>query len=270
MKKIKAVLCDFDGTLVDNEENFYPGTKEQIKRITEKNVRFSLATGRMYFGKIQQAEEYLGIKGIHIVHGGATIYNSIKQERLWYQPIPEESLIKVSDYLKRAKVKFAYETEKEIYMYPKIVKTSYLKNVSVKNLADYTGEGVSKLLVFAKLNGFTEAKMDSYIKDMQRLANDIGIIKFNFDGSFGVDITSEKSTKHTAVLEYCKILGLDKETIVGIGDGYNDYPLLTACGFKIAMGNSHKELKEIADLVVSEVDEGGISEALEHIIKNLI
>lgn len=270
MKKIKAVLCDFDGTLVDDEENFYPGTKNQIARIREKNVRFSFATGRMYFGKIQQAEEYLDIKGVHIVHGGATIYDSVKEERLWYQPIPEESLSKVSGYLRRAGVKFAYETEREIYMYPKIIKTSYLKNVIVKNLSDYKGEGVSKLLVFAKLNGFAEEKMDSYIKDIQRLANDIGIIKFNFDGSFGVDITSEKSTKHTAVLEYCKILGLQKDDVVGIGDGYNDYPLLTACGFRIAMGNSHRELKEIADLVVSDVSRGGIKEAFDYIIKNLI
>jgi hypothetical protein len=56
---------------------------------------------------------------------------------------------------------------------------------------------------------------------------------------------------------------------VAIGDGHNDYPLFTACGYKIAMGNAPSELKDIADLVVPPTHEGGMKQALEHIISLL-
>ena len=55
--------------------------------------------------------------------------------------------------------------------------------------------------------------------------------------------------------------------MVGMGDSYNDYPLFTACGYKIAMGNAPDELKEIADFIAPTVENNGTVVALEHLIK---
>ena len=55
-----------------------------------------------------------------------------------------------------------------------------------------------------------------------------------------------------------KILNIDPSLMVGVGDGYNDYPLLSVCGFKVAMENAPKELKEIADLIVPDVEHDGL------------
>lgn len=267
--KIKAILCDFDGSLADHNEKYSPNAKNLIAKALNKGVRFSIATGRQYLGKIKETIKDLGIDGHHIVHGGAMIYDTINNKKIWHKDISKNSLSVISEYLKKEDVIFAFETEYNIYMYPKHIETVYVKNVEVKNLNEYEGEEVYKLLVFAKLNGFAEPVMDVHIKKIQNLSKDVEIIKFNFDGAFGVDITSERSTKHTAVLEYCKILGYDRQEVAAIGDGYNDYPLLTAVGFKIAMGNSHKELKEIADLVVAPVYENGFDEAMEYMLDNL-
>lgn len=267
--KIKTILCDFDGSLVDNDERFSPQAKSLIDKALRKGVRFSIATGRQYLGKIKETIKDLGIDGYHIVHGGAMIYDTINNKKIWHKSISSNSLSVISEYLKNENVIFAFETENSIYMYPKHIDTIYLKNVKVIDLSKYNGEAVYKLLVFAKLNGFPENLIDKHVKKIQALSKDVEIIKFNFDGAFGVDITSERSTKHTAVLEYCKILGLDRQEVAAIGDGYNDYPLLTAVGFKVAMGNSHKELKEIADLVVSPVYEGGFDEAMKYMLDNL-
>ena len=50
----------------------------------------------------------------------------------------------------------------------------------------------------------------------------------------------------------------------GFGDGSNDFALLEACDYKIAMGNGLPELKEIADFVTLKNTEGGIVHALNH------
>lgn len=165
------------------------------------------------------------------------------------------------------KVYFALETESEIFMSPELKKVEYLRSVIVKSIKEYNKKDrILKLLIFVRLNYFNEQQLDLHIKNIQKISQDIEIIKFNFKGDFGVDITSEMATKHTAVLEYCKILGYKPENIVGIGDGYNDYHLFTASGYKIAMGNAPKELKDIADLVVLTVDEGGMESALNHVL----
>ena len=43
-----------------------------------------------------------------------------------------------------------------------------------------------------------------------------------------------------------------------MGDGYNDIPLISVCGFKVAMANAPIELKEMADLIVPDVEHEGL------------
>lgn len=270
MQKIKAIISDFDGTLVNKEGKYSLKTKELIAKVQSLGVKFSIATGRLYSDEVRKIEEELNIKGVHIFHGGGKIYDTEKNKSLFLQPISSSSILDISKYLIENRVYFALETESEIFMSPEIKKVEYLRSVIVNRIDKYNWkDGVLKLLIFARLNFFKEEQLDFHIKNIQKISQDIEIIKFNFEGNFGVDITSEKATKHTAILEYCKLLGLKPENVVGIGDGYNDYHLFTASGFKIAMGNSPKELREIADLIVPTVDEGGMEKALEYILKNL-
>ena len=104
---------------------------------------------------------------------------------------------------------------------------------------------------------------------MTKSCKDISILKIKII-NFGLDITSEKATKHTAVLEYERLLNIPRQQIVAIGDGYNDYPLFTACDYKIAMENAPQELKEIADFIAPTVDNNGTEVALQHIISKFL
>lgn len=55
---------------------------------------------------------------------------------------------------------------------------------------------------------------------------------------------------------------------MAVGDGYNDYPLLMAAGFKVAMGNAVPEVKAIADYIAPSVDEDGAADVIEKFILN--
>jgi hydroxymethylpyrimidine pyrophosphatase-like HAD family hydrolase len=54
--------------------------------------------------------------------------------------------------------------------------------------------------------------------------------------------------------------------MIGVGDGYNDFPLLEACGLKVAMGNALEDLKGIADYIAPSVDEDGVANVIEKFI----
>ena len=51
---------------------------------------------------------------------------------------------------------------------------------------------------------------------------------------------------------------------MAFGDGENDMEMLKFVQTGIAMGNGDKEVKEIADYVTDDIDDGGIYSALKH------
>lgn len=49
MKEIKAIMCDVDGTLLNNESLASTKTIETIKKVRKKGIVFGLSTGRDVF-----------------------------------------------------------------------------------------------------------------------------------------------------------------------------------------------------------------------------
>ena len=62
------------------------------------------------------------------------------------------------------------------------------------------------------------------------------------------------------------MLNIKTDEIIGIGDGYNDFPLLMACGLKVAMGNAVEELKAIADYIAPSVEEDGVVDVINKFV----
>ena len=68
-----------------------------------------------------------------------------------------------------------------------------------------------------------------------------------------------------------KVVGMEKvlshyqltmNDVIAFGDSMNDYEILKAAGYAVAMGNAADGLKEIADYITDDVDKDGISNAL--------
>src|SRR5699024_2868894 len=74
MKKI--VVCDLDGTLLDEQNNVIPGTKELIQSFIDDCGIFIIATGSIDHD-IMNVEEYMAIKSHYrISENGALINDS--------------------------------------------------------------------------------------------------------------------------------------------------------------------------------------------------
>lgn len=74
--------------------------------------------------------------------------------------------------------------------------------------------------------------------------------------------------------EVSKVLGMQKvldhygktmDDVIAFGDSMNDYEILSAAGYSVAMGNAARQLKDIADMVTDDVDKDGIAKALDKI-----
>lgn len=264
--KLNAVLCDFDGTLVDKQMNFNPGIEKLIARITAKNIHFSLATGQPGHGIIQDILQRLNISDYHIFHGGSMISHNKSKKILWQQPISLPSLKIIISYFKKNKLHFCLETKNNSYSVTAVETPNYLTKNHFKPISELTEySGVLKILLTTLDNRSTENQVELIKKNLSKTCKDVSFTKFKWI-YYGLDITSEKATKHTAVLEYEKLLKIPRNEIVAIGDDHNDYPMFTACGYKIAMDNAPDELKKIADFIAPAVTNNGTVVALQHII----
>lgn len=263
---IKAILSDLDGTLIDFEGNYKAEAPSHIHKLQKRGVQFSLATGKAYFGEVARIIRELDLSPLHIVSGGGMIINWKTGDTPWYREISRSSTLYVENYLRSQQLIFSLETKDHAYMMNSFGNSAYTNDIEIQTYTkDAVPSGVLKILVHGNANKLSETQIQKHIKNIRDNCKDIESVQFSVQGNFGLDVTSEASTKHTAVLEYVKLLNMLPSETVAIGDGYNDYPLFTACGYRIAMGNAPRELKEIADMVVDTVENGGMVEALAHV-----
>lgn len=268
---IKAILSDFDGTLVDQETKYHPNVKDLIHKLAKKGVRFSVATGRSWVGRVGKTITELDIDGIHIFNGGAVIYDTVKKERLWYKPLSPASAKNVISYLLSKNLVFAVERENITYLSHEIEIPFFMNGVTCAPLADLKAcDDIVKIMTFTILNDLSPKTAEDHIKTIEKDSKDITVLRFPYKGKTGFDITSEYASKHTAILEYQKMLGLAKEEVVGIGNDHNDYPMFMACGYTIAMADSPAELKEIAHHVVTVDTSQNMAIALTHLLEEKV
>ena len=58
-------------------------------------------------------------------------------------------------------------------------------------------------------------------------------------------------------------LGLTREAMVAMGDGYNDLSMIKFAGMGVAMANAQEPVKQAADYITLSNDEDGVAVAVE-------
>ncbi len=259
----KLIVSDFDGTLAPSDHKISQKVQSAIKRWVDSGGRFTIASGRQ-FSMIGQDAKELELTTPLIVRGGAEIVapdgEVIFQELIDKDVIKEfvelvsanghSILVEVGNTLFGS---FEYGTEE----YPSI------EERPLEELP-YVDAPKMVMRVLKERVEETEKFMDTVVTPkfptlhLVRSYNQLGM---------AYDVTSLKGTKNLAVLELSKYLGLDRSEVVGVGDGYNDFPLLEASGLKIAMGNANDELKAIADIIVPSLSDDGVAYLIDKLLE---
>lgn len=262
MHKYKAIVSDFDGTLVSGSLSLSSPVKDAIKNYISRGGIFSLATGRDYYGAIKDICIDLGVESFHIVRGGSEIVSSKTHDVVWGKYINENTLEQLLDFLHtKSNIYFAAERGTKIYTKNGEPNEMFGAKAEFESLDSIPFDNIPKVFLPA---GNNEPQI--VLNLLQELIDkfpQLHMIKTTHGKKIGIDINDGGVSKHVALLELSKLLHLEPKDIIGVGDSYNDYPLLSACGYKVAMGNAPTELIEIADLVVGTQAEDGILEVFK-------
>ncbi len=250
----KALMLDLDGTLIPYDHEALPSRKvrEAVKK-AQGTVSICIVTGRSLHS-VTNMFPLLGIKkGYAVLNNGAQVF-ALETNKLHYdQPIMQKDLALLVATLLAENIAFylkdeAYEMRKNRICYQHgqpLSKTYMLYTDDV--LSDKKANHLINLL--HPITGLTIHKTHHKLPD-----------------KYALNITHSNATKLHGIHVVQKLLGVTQEETIGIGDSYNDFPLLMACGLKVAMGNAVEDLKEIADVIAPPVTEDGVASIIERYI----
>ena len=263
MKQYKALISDFDNTIAGQDHSIPEVVVEKIKKMETDGYIFTIATGRFYYGAIRSEAKRIGLKYPIITSGGAEIVDPLTGDILWGEYIPRSEYEPISEYFQKKDIFFLLEAGEVLY-HPHFDDVSRFEPLSkYDSIENLDADKATKIVIPAGMSQFTLEEIVEMEEYLSNRFTDLHVAKIVYGNHYGLDITSAKASKHVGVLEWVKHMKMDPEDIVGVGDGYNDYPLLTAVGGKVAMGDAPEELKEIADLIVPTQKENGILKVFE-------
>ncbi len=248
---IKAIVSDIDGTLTAIDPYALPTDKvtAAVKKVTQKGIHFSLASGRPFF-LVEYLIKHLSLTSPVITDNGAVISN-IKGEILWEAVLDRKEAGQIIALTKKYKATRLSCDIANIKNPVSIPANAKVRKVSIHDLPP--------------------DEADNLIKKLEKEFKDLAIIRAaSYKGQKYTDIyvSNAEATKQHAILKYAELLGISIKEIMGVGDGYNDFPLLMACGIKVAMGNAVPDIKSIADYIAPSVENDGMVNILEKYILN--
>lgn len=246
--KYKALFLDVDGTTVIHGVDNLPSDRvtQAVKRAMQAGISVSLATSRPPRSAIHVIE-HLSLNGYCVLSSGAQIYDPKSKAVIIKKEFPMSSLQPIVDAAKTYNAPLSiYDGEKE-FVYdgtnlPVEVLGMYFPKLTPVALQDITKH-------LEKVSGIALHRMEAWEAGYECL-----------------DIVNAEASKLHGVVEVSRLMGIETHEIIGVGDGYNDFALLLACGLKIAMGNAVPELKEVADFVAPSVSDDGVATVIEKFI----
>lgn len=249
-------MFDIDGTLVPYDYQALPSDNvaSAIKK-AQGLVEVCTVTGRSYAFLEPVLKKLKLTSGYAVVNNGAYVINIASKEIVHEQTINDEDAHEITDLFHKEQIPFyvkqdPFERESLDLSYPKDRK-------------------ITRASMFFTQELFLSEKIDNFIDTLSHNPNlTIHKTHHNHPEKFGVIITHANATKLHGIHKISELLYVDPQEMIGVGDSYNDFPLLLACGLKVAMGNAIEDLKAIADYVAPHVNEDGVADVIEKFILN--
>lgn len=271
LKRIKLVVLDLDGTLLDDKGNLHNDTIDLVHELRRKGVEFSLATGRSMSASVEYAR-VLGINLPIICSDGASVKDikkSIILHELYLKQSHIERALSLADkYLLNIVVcddDYIYYTEEN-----SIVTNIIERHGSAFKLVssyDYYFQNILEILV-----------VSDYKKNIKHVAR-----KMNFPYTFGVknsyyklhskdiyylEIKRIGSNKGDGFKKLCKYIKIKPSHAAVVGDWYNDISLFETDALKVAMLNAVPEIKKLAEVITKKTNnEQGVNDFLQMLYK---
>lgn len=265
------IALDLDGTLTNSEKIITPRTFDALMKAQREGVRLVLASGRPTFSIAALANQLqlADYGGYVLSYNGGRIIDWCEKTVIFSQVVDQKLVPILYDFAEKAQLPI-------VTYLPEAILAS-------KNEGEYLAEE-------ARINGMPVVVAQNFVEEAMQISG--GSTKFLIPGEPELLIQLESEMK-AALSEQMEVfrsapfflelppkgidkaqslqrllthLGLERESLMAFGDGFNDLSMIQFAGQGVAMANAVEEVKSIADFVTTSNEEDGIAHALEQLL----
>ncbi|MEA4888898.1 MAG: HAD family hydrolase [Clostridiaceae bacterium] len=265
----RLVLCDLDGTLLDDKNQVSPENQAAVADLARNGVGFTLATGRMD-RMTRVYVRQLDIRLPIIACNGAVIRDCATERLISAETLPPEDVIALTGWLRDRKLEYLCYTPDTVYYPP--------DSCRVGNFLSYNKMAAQQGTETIPLLSLGEVPLDKIAGDLVKilavlpdqpfidamkeyLATHIkscGVLSMHD----AMDIMAPGVSKGRALRRLARILDIPVSSVVAIGDHDNDASMLEAAGLGIAMGNGTVIAKAAGDVQTTANHQSGVAAAI--------
>ncbi|WP_422927832.1 Cof-type HAD-IIB family hydrolase [Singulisphaera sp. PoT] len=263
MRRIRLVVIDLDGTLLGPDHRIPPVNARAIAACRAAGVQVMLASGRMITSVRPYCME-LGLEGPQITLNGGAIVDVPDGEVEALARLPEDVVRSIAEGLKARGIPFVIMGQRTIYALPGTAESAILEGYGEPEAVVVTDLGREQVPDPVKLLAF--AADPTWDDELTALSE--GVAETVRTGGGFLEFMVPGISKGTALEEILRRHDIPRDSVLAIGDYYNDLSMFEVAGISVAMGDAPSPIREAADFVTASCIEGGLAQALHrHVLE---
>jgi Cof subfamily protein (haloacid dehalogenase superfamily) len=270
-ESIKLIVIDIDGTLLNPQQKITPPTQKAIREARDMGIIVTLATARRYEGAHEIIDK-LQLEHPIILFDGAELIDPINKKVVLTQTLPaeigQEAVNLLSKHDIAPIVHPAVGINEEIWINPEghddLWASAYLtmfpeqiRRFPVEELCTGKPDPL-RVVAFAP-----EENINALVPEAKKLPCDWTTIKRGNYGSAEISFLGQGTSKATAMQALAKMYKIPITHVMALGDNNNDFAMLKAAGWGVAMGQAPEAVKAAANAVTASNQEDGVALAIE-------
>lgn len=266
MADYKMVCLDLDGTLLTSKHVMDEETKEYLRKLSNEGIHITIATGRAAF----DAKYHAGLinENTHFIcANGAAVGVTAEKRLLFEECLDDNAINELCAVAKKISCNPVFYTKNFIIC---TGLKEYL--LHLKYISNNGNNGRSRLKFVLGINGFKgyykKNKLDiekaiTFLYDKCSVSSldemlDDDIFEKAIVSKDCIEISKKGVNKSLGVKKLVEHLNITTEEVIAFGDSENDREMLKLVGKGVAMWNSPKVIRDIADEITETNDDQGI------------
>jgi Cof subfamily protein (haloacid dehalogenase superfamily) len=266
---IRLILTDVDGTLIGSGSRIHPRVLEALDRARAAGLHLGICTGRPLYSLARDYAKLISANEPHIFQNGAQVCKP-DGETVFQSTLAPAAYVALVEAARRER--FALEVYTPSTCFVEIQSKESLEHQALIQLQvtqqDLLSIGEPIIRVQWVLTPQQAPKAMEIIR---------GVPEVQFSSAGTPDLPTHVYTSVTRLgtskLEGAQALaayyGLELSQVMMVGDGENDLEVLRGVGYGVAMGNAPQIVKDAAQMVVGDVDDGGLAQAIEFALERV-
>ena len=266
MSKYELIAFDMDGTLLDSSKKIREDSLSMIKKSAAQGKIVCLSTGRCLPELLPYEKELSDVK-YFICISGALVYDNQKKCALEKNAVPSDEAAKIFERMKGRDLMIHLLSDDSVVEKSKITQMErYKMGIYSETFKKITLQ-VDDALEYWRKTKIPLYKINLYsksVEEREELLNLLSDLELTlaFSEIASLECTAKNVSKGSGLKSLCSRLGIPVEKTIAVGDADNDIEILKTAGLAVAMGNANENVKNLADVTVSDNDSGGCAQAI--------